>query len=84
MGWFAGRASLRTETAALVATERAEVASLSLPLADAVTWARLIRQNVPISQILASARPNTAEASGRAMLFNVWLDPPRPPTPGVH
>ena len=76
--FYAGRASLRAEADAL----RASVAGVTLPLDEAEAWAKIIRQNPPVRQLLAASKPNTVETSGRAVLFNVWIDPPRPPAPG--
>ena len=78
VAFYAGRVSLQAEADA----RQAAVAGVTLPLDEAEAWAKIIRQNPPVRQLLAASKPNTVETSGRAVLFNVWVDPPRPPGPG--
>jgi hypothetical protein len=56
----------------------------TLSAADASAWAKLIRDNPPISRLLASAVPITWETRGKAVGLAVWVDPQRLPTPGAH
>jgi hypothetical protein len=56
----------------------------TLSAADASAWAKLIRDNPPISRLLASAVPITWETRGKAVGLAVWVDPPRLPTPGAR
>jgi hypothetical protein len=56
----------------------------TLSAGDAAAWAKLVRDNPPIRDLLSHARPNTAETRGKAVTLDVWVDPPKPATPGAH
>jgi hypothetical protein len=72
--------------AAEMAAARIEVPAVfgSLPASEAAAWAKLIRDNPPIGRVMASAQPLTNETRGKAVSLAVWVDPPKPATPGAH
>jgi hypothetical protein len=90
--WWGASSSLSALQAARINAEEAmdaariEVPAVfgSLSAADASAWAKLIRDNVPIGKLLANATPNPGETRGKAVWLGVWVDPPKPPTPGAH
>jgi hypothetical protein len=43
-----------------------------------------MRDNPPIATLLAHAQPIPAETRGKAVALAVWVDPPKPATPGAR
>jgi hypothetical protein len=56
----------------------------TLSAGEAAAWAKLVRDNPPIRQLLAAAQPIPNETRGKAVSLAVWVDPPKPATPGAH
>jgi hypothetical protein len=56
----------------------------ALSAAESAAWAKLMRDNPPLGLLLSHAQPIPSETRGKAVAMSVWIDPPKPATPGSH
>jgi hypothetical protein len=83
--FYAGRESVRAETAATIAAQRAEIAMaeerLNVPPAQARVWLRWMQANLNPAAAERHAASVTIDDTGRRSAFvPLWLDPPSVPS----